>query len=145
MTYQQITKKLLTLLQSHKLIREAREATPQEWIKENGEIEYTCGIFTINRGSLNVGREQVYTVTFFILDKISKEGKFEVQVVSECLQILADIISKLRNDITIDIEDNILYECIRGGKFEDYLAGVQTTFNITTYAEFDACNAPFIN
>ena len=70
------------------------------------------------------------------------EAEFEPDVASDQLQIGADIISKMRNGANNYILDpNISYNFILD-KFEDYLSGVEITFNMTTVSEFDACDMP---
>jgi hypothetical protein len=70
------------------------------------------------------------------------EREFEDDVASDQLQICADIISKLRNGANNwTIDDNITYNLI-SDKFEDYLSGVEVSFNMTTFSDFDACDIP---
>lgn len=142
MTYNQIIKSLRNLLESHKMIKSVKNATPREWIFVNEQPTYPIACFAINSGSLNVGREQVYNVSFWFLDKAGAEAEFETDVASDQLQVCSDIISKLRNDANPwTIDTNIGYNMILD-KFEDYLSGVEVTFDITTWSDFDACDMP---
>jgi hypothetical protein len=142
MTYNQVLKELRTLLESHLQIKSVKNATPREWLFVSEQPIYPIACYSINNGSLNIGREQVYNVTLWFLDKAGLEAEFEPDVASDQLQICADIISTLRNganDWLID--DNITYNLILD-KFEDYLSGVEVTFNMTTTSSFDACDMP---
>lgn len=124
------------------MIKSVKGATPREWLFKNSQPVLPIACVSINSGSLNIGREQVYNLTLWFLDKSGLEREFEDNVCSDQLQICADIISKLRNGANNWlISENITYNLI-SDKFEDYLAGVEISFDITTYSEFDACNIP---
>lgn len=124
------------------MIKSVKNATPREWLFADSQPVYPIACFAINSGSLNVGREQVYNVSLWFLDKAGLEGEFEQDVASDQLQICADIISKLRNEANpYLIDDNISYNLILD-KFEDYLSGVEVSFNMTTYSAYDACDIP---
>lgn len=142
MTYNQVVKTITTLLQSNAMIKSVKFATPQEWLFVNEQPIFPIACFTINQGSLNIGREQVYQLELWFLDKAGMENEFEKDVTSDMIQIAADIVSSLRkgsNPYTVDA--NVNYQCI-SDKFEDYLAGVSLTININTISDFDACNMP---
>lgn len=132
------------MAESHAQIKSVKYATPKEWLFVNDQPSYPICCYAVNSGSLNVGREQVYNISLWFLDKAGMEAEFEADVASDQLQIAADIISKLRNganDWTIDT--NINYNFVLD-KFEDYLSGVEITFNMTTFSSFDACDMPTI-
>ena len=142
MTYNQVIKTIRTILQSHAMIKSVKNATPREWLFADSQPVYPIACFAINSGSLNIGREQVYNISLWFLDKAGLEGEFEQDVTSDQLQICADIISKLRNEANpYIIDDNITYNLILD-KFEDYLSGVEVSFNMTTYSAYDACDIP---
>lgn len=124
------------------MIKTVRFDTPTEWIRPPEDKEYPIAMFAVTNFSLNKGREQGYGITLWFLDKCGQEGVYEVNVISDMHSIAADIISSLRiesNAYTID-------ETINGtpvaGKFEDYLAGVEVPFTLTTWSDFDACDTP---
>jgi len=99
-------------------------------------------LYSIGNGSLNTGREQVYTIDLWFLDKSGQEGELEEEVISDQLAICADIVSKLRlgsNPYTIDTD--VTWQSVRD-KFEDYMAGVQIQINLSTKSDFDACDFP---
>jgi hypothetical protein len=144
MTYNQVVTELQTILQSHAMIKTVKFASPLEWLNWDNQPVFPIACFTINQGSLNVGREQVYQINFWFLDKSGPEGEFETDVTSDQHSILADIISKLRSNIQdYGIDDNVSWSAV-SEKFEDYLTGVQCTFNLTAVSQFDACSMPTI-
>lgn len=144
MTYNQLVQTIRTLLESQAQLKSVKNATPREWLFVETQPIFPIACFAINSGSLNTGREQVYNISLWFLDKAGMEAEFEPDVASDQLQIAADIISTMRkgsNNYTIDT--NINYNFILD-KFEDYLSGVELTFNINTISDFDACDMPTI-
>lgn len=142
MTYNQVIKNIKAILASHAMIKSVKGATPREWLFADSQPVFPVACFAINSGSLNVGREQVYNLSLWFLDKSGLEREFEDDVASDQLQICADIISKLRNGANNwTISDNITYNLI-SDKFEDYLSGVEVSFDMTTFSDFDACDIP---
>ena len=124
------------------MIKSVKNATPREWLFVSDQPVFPIACYSINSGSLNIGREQVYNITLWFLDKAGIEAEFEPDVASDQLGIAADIVSKLRNAANdFEIDDNINYNLILD-KFEDYLSGVELTFNMNTISEFDACDMP---
>lgn len=145
MTYNQVVKEIKTILESHAMIKSVRNATPREWLFHDEQPIFPISCFAINSGSLNIGREQVYNITLWFLDKSGMEAEFETDVCSDQLQIAADIVSKLRNGANSWlIDNNITYNLVLD-KFEDYLSGVELTINMTTISDFDACDIPLNN
>jgi hypothetical protein len=142
MTYNQVIKTIKATLSTHAMIKSIKGATPREWLYADSQPVFPVACFGVNTGSLNIGREQVYNLTLWFLDKSGIEREFEDDVTSDQLQICADIISKLRNGANNwTISDNITYNLI-SDKFEDYLAGVEVNFDMTTFSDFDACDIP---
>jgi len=142
MTYNQLIITIQSLLQSHAMIKTAKNVTPKEWLLRDEQPIYPIATFSVNSGSINKGREQVYNVQFFFLDKSGKEAEFETDVISDQMQTASDIISLMRggrNSYTID--DNISFNAI-SDKYEDFLAGVELTINISTQNEFTGCDVP---
>ena len=127
------------------MIKSVRNATPREWLFANEQPVFPIACFAVNSGSLNVGREQVFSVTMWFLDKAGLEAEFEADVCSDQIQIAADIVSKLRNQINpYLISTGINYNLVLD-KFEDYLSGVELTFDMTTFSDFDSCDIPLNN
>ncbi len=144
MTYNQLVKTIRTLLESQAQLKSVKNATPREWLFVETQPIFPIACFAINSGSLNTGREQVYNISLWFLDKAGMEAEFEPDVASDQLQIAADIISSMRNGANnYTIDTNINYNFVLD-KFEDYLSGVELTFNINTISDFDACDMPTI-
>jgi len=144
MTYKQLTTELQNLLQSHKMLNTVRFATPIEWLNWDEQPVYPLASFSINSGGFNIGREQIYNIQMWFLDKSGVEGEFETEVTSDMHSVAADIISKLRNGYNpYTIDNQIVWDAI-SEKFEDYLTGIQLTFNISIISDFDACTAPML-
>ncbi|CAB4204284.1 hypothetical protein UFOVP1384_44 [uncultured Caudovirales phage] len=126
------------------MIKTAKNVTPKEWLLRDEQPVYPIATFSVNSGSINKGREQIYNVQFFFLDKSGKEAEFEPDVISDQMQTASDIINLMRggrNNYTID--DNISFNAI-SDKYEDYLAGIELTINISTQNEFTGCNVPLL-
>jgi hypothetical protein len=139
MTLNQIKLKLQNLLEAHPQIQEVKSYTPQEWINWANEPKLATALFQIVTGQLNAGREIVYSCQFWMLDKGGVDNEFSDEVDSDMLQVLNDIILTLRQDRTLIIDSNITWNLINE-KFEDYLSGVTTTFNISTIGEYSSCD-----
>ena len=106
------------------MIKTVRFASPVEWLNWDDQPTFPLACYTINSGGLNAGREQVYSINFWFLDKSGKEGEFETDVTSDQHSICADIISKMRsNSQEYLIDTNINWTAI-SEKFEDFLSGV---------------------
>ena len=126
------------------MIKTAKNVTPKEWLLRDDQPVYPIATFSVNSGSINKGREQVYNVQFFFLDKSGKEAEFETDVISDQMQTASDIISLMRGGRnTYTIDDNISFNAI-SDKYEDYLAGIELTINISTQNEFTGCNVPLL-
>jgi len=142
MTYKQLTTEITNLLQSHAMINTVRFATPVEWLNWDDQPVYPLASFAINSGGYNIGREQVFNIQMWFLDKSGVESEFETEVTSDMHSIAADIVSKLRNGYNpYTIDSQISWTAITE-KFEDYLSGVRLTFNISLVSDFDACSIP---
>ena len=84
------------------------------------------------------------SVNLWILDKSGMEAEFETEVTSDMHSILADIVSKMRSQSqSYLIDDSIQWTGI-SDKYEDYLAGVTCTFNLSAVSAFDACDMPTV-
>jgi len=142
MTYNQLVTTLQSLLSSHAMIKTVKHTTPKEWLQRESQPIFPIATFNINNGSINVGAQQVYTVQFFFLDKSGLEAEYETDVISDQIQIASDIVNIMRiGSNAYFIDDNITFSAI-SDKYEDYLAGVELTINITTQSDFSACDAP---
>ena len=126
------------------MIKSVNYATPKEWLLRNEQPVYPVALFSVNSGTLNIGREQIYNVQFFFLDKSGQEAEFENDVISDQVQTASDILSLIRTGRkNYSIDDNVSFNAI-SDKYEDYLAGVELTINISTQNEFTGCNVPLL-
>lgn len=126
------------------MLNTVRFASPIEWINWDDQPVFPLACFTLNSGGLNAGREQVYQINLWFLDKSGKDGEFETEVTSDMHSICADIVSKMRSKSQeYSIDTNIAWTAI-SEKYEDYLTGVTCTINISIVSKFDACNMPTI-
>ncbi len=146
MTYNQVISTLQSLLESHAMIKTVKNATPKEWLNRNdGTPEFPVCCFFINSGVFSKGREQDYSIQFFFLDKSGTEAEFEQDVISDQIGIAYDIVEMIRGtrrEYTID--DSVNFNTI-SDKYEDYLAGVEITFTLTTQSDFDGCDVPTVS
>ena len=126
------------------MIETAKHTTPKEWLLRDEQPVYPIACFSINSGTMNIGREQVFSVQFFFLDKSGKEAEFENDVISDQIQTGSDILSLMRTGRnSYSIDDNVSFNAI-SDKYEDYLAGIEYTINISTQNEFTGCNVPLL-
>ena len=126
------------------MIETAKFTTPKEWLLRDEQPIYPIACFSVNSGTMNIGREQVFSVQFFFLDKSGKEAEFENDVISDQIQTGSDILSLMRTGRnSYSIDDNISFNAI-SDKYEDYLAGIEYTINISTQNEFTGCNVPLL-
>ena len=144
MTYNQVVEELRTRLQSHAMIKTVKNETPAEWLKKT-EVVFPVCCYSINSGTFNKGREQVYNVSFFFLDKSGVDREFEQDVISDQVGIAYDIVELIRGTKrAYTIDDNIDFVTISDGKYEDFLSGCSLTFNLTAQSEFDGCDVPTV-
>lgn len=142
MTYNQLIATLQSLLESHAMIKTVKNLPPTEWLLKDEQPVYPVCCFNVNAGSFNKGRQQIYSVQFFFLDKAGAEGIFQQEVISDQVSIAWDIIELIRGTKrTYYIEDSIQFNTI-ADKYEDYLAGCEFSTLITTQSDFDGCDAP---
>lgn len=124
------------------MIKEVLTASPLQWLNDNHVPDYPVSCFVINSGQLNAGREEVFAIDMWFLDKSGSEAEFEQEVISDMHGVAYDILQILRqqfNPFTIDA--NVNWEAI-SEKFEDYLSGVKITFNFFTNRKYGACDVP---
>lgn len=144
MTYNQVVSTLQSLLESNAMIKTVKNVMPGEWLKNNDTVYPVCCFF-INSGSFNTGRQQVYNVQFFFLDKLGIDKEFEQDVISDQVATAWDIVELIRGTKrTYTIDESILFNTISDGRYEDYLAGVEFTTDLTTTSDFDGCDVPTI-
>jgi hypothetical protein len=142
MTYNQVLKDIQTKLESHPFIKTVKFSSPIEWINRDEQPVFPLACFEINSGSYNKGRESVFVLTLWFLDKSGQEAEFETDVISDQHSNALDIVNLLRReDSNYVIDSSVSWSAI-SEKFEDYLSGVTLTINLSSISEFDACNFP---
>lgn len=144
MTYNQLIATLQSLLESHAMIKTVKNLPPKEWLLKDEQVEYPLCCFSVSTGSFNKGREQIYNAQFFFLDKSGAEGEFEDDVISDQVGIGYDITELMRVESNpYSIDDEVPFNTL-SDKYEDYLAGIEYSVNITTQSDFDGCDAPTV-
>ena len=144
MTYNQLVSTIQSLLESHAMIKTVKNVMPGEWLK-NDETIYPVCCFFVNTGTFAVGRQQVYGVQFFFLDKSGVDKEFEAEVISDQVGIAYDIVELIRGyKRSYTLDDSIIFNTIADGRYEDYLAGCEFTTDFTTTSDFDGCDVPTI-
>lgn len=142
MTYNQIIEEIQSILEANPIIKTAKNVTPKEWLNRDEKPVYPICCYSLSGGSLNKGRQHVFNVQFFFLDKSGAEMEFEQEVISDQLQIANDVIETIRGTKRgYTIEDEVPFNTI-SDKYEEYLAGIEFTTNITVTSSFDGCDTP---
>lgn len=144
MTYNQVITEIKEVLTNHAMIHEVQQTNPVEWINLNYVPTFPVANFTIDSGFLNAGREQIFRIDIWLLDKSGIDGEFETEVISDMHGIAYDVLSILRiaskpYQISAQVQWNAVSE-----KFEDYLSGVKITFDLFVVRNYGACDVPEI-
>jgi hypothetical protein len=140
MTYNQVVTEIQTKLAAHPLIKTVKFNPPTNWLNWDNQPVFPVACFVINSGALNAGREQVFNIQMWFLDKSGLEGEFETEITSDQHSIAADVVSNLRKQSnSYLIDTNINWDAI-SEKYEDYLSGVGLSFNLSAISKFDACD-----
>lgn len=93
---------------------------------------------------MDKGRQQIYNIQIFFLDKSGQEGIFQEEVISDQIGVAYDIVELIRaTKRSFTIEDSVQFNTI-ADKYEDYLAGCEITTTITTTSDFDGCDVPTV-
>ena len=142
MTYNQIVTDIQAKLESHPMIKTVKFGTPIEWINRDEQPVFPLACFQIDSGNMNKGRELIYVIQFWFIDKSGQEAEFETEVISDQHSIALDIVNKLRSEsMDYTIDNSVTWNAI-SEKYEDYLSGVTLTINLSTISKYDACNFP---
>ena len=142
MNYNQVVREISDLLQDHPMIQEVQFNTPVAWLNQNFVPSFPVASYVINSGSLNAGREQVYRVEIWLLDKAGNEAEFETDIISDMHGVAYDILQKLRQQFNnFTISNNVSWNAL-SEKFEDYLSGVRFSFDLSVVRDYGACDVP---
>lgn len=143
MTLNQVINEITTICEGHAMIKEVKYVTPIEWLNKEGVPNFPLVNFSIDSGNYNQGRELVYRINLWLLDKSGQEGEFETEVISDMHKIGGDITNAMRQQFKSYSISNASWIAI-SEKFEDYLSGVKLTFDLSAQNMVDACNIPVL-
>jgi hypothetical protein len=142
MTYNQIVTEIKTILTNHAMIKEVRFASPMQWINWDSVPNFPLASYVINRGQINLGRELVYSVEMWLLDKSGVDGEYETDVTSDMHSIACDIVQIFRQGFQpYRVNTSVSWDAV-SEKFEDYLSGVKFSFDISIVRQYDSCDVP---
>ena len=140
MTYNQAILELRNVLSSHPMISEVLSETPAAWLNSESVPSFPSASYVINSGQINAGREQVYTIDVWLLDKAGVDGEFDIDITSNMQGIAYDILQALRqNSTAYSISNTVRWDAI-AEKFEDYLSGVKFSFDLSAVRKYGACD-----
>ena len=142
MTYNQVVTEIQEVLENHGLIRDVMFGSPASWLNRDYVPSFPSASFTIDSGQLNAGREQVFTIDVWLLDKSGVDAEFEQDIVSDMHGVAYDVLQTLRQQfheylISSSVSWNAVSE-----KFEDYLSGINFTFDLNVVRNYGACDVP---
>jgi hypothetical protein len=141
MTYNQIIKLITDTIESHPMVHEVLSSPPAAWLNSNNVPSFPSASFTIDSGSYNLGREQVFRIDLWLLDKSGTDAEYEQEVVSDMHGIGYDVIQELRSNMELVISDTVGWEAL-SEKFEDYLSGVKISFDLSVIRNYGNCDSP---
>ena len=138
MTRNQVVKTITEILSGNKMINSVIPNAPVNWIMWTEQPKFPNASFEIASGSYNIGRELVYNIEIWLLDKSGVDNEFEQDVSNDMHLIGADIINSLRQGFReYSIDPQVTWNKVEE-KFEDYLTGVNFTFNLYIKNDFSA-------
>jgi len=140
MTYNQVVKEIQDRLTSHPMLKEVLFESPAAWLNSTAVPSFPSASFVINSGSLNIGREQVYRIEIWLLDKSGVDGEFEQDVTSDMHGVAYDFVQNIRQSNLFGISPQIGWDAI-SEKFEDYLSGVKISFELSTTRAYGDCDS----
>lgn len=142
MTRNEVITEITTILQANKMIKSVIASPPVNWLYWNEQPEFPCASFDIANGQYNAGRELVYTIEMWLLDKSGVDNEFEYDVSNAMHLVGADVVNVLRQQFKqYSISTNVSWSKVEE-KFEDYLTGVTFTFDLSVVNDYTACDVP---
>lgn len=142
MTRNEVITEITTILQANKMIKSVIASPPVNWLYWNEQPEFPCASFDIANGQYNAGRELVYTIEMWLLDKSGVDNEFEYDVSNAMHLVGADVVNVLRQQFKqYSISTLVSWSKVEE-KFEDYLTGVTFTFDLSVVNDFTACDVP---
>lgn len=142
MTRNQVLAEITTILEANQMLQSVVPNPPVNWINWTEQPKFPCASFEIAQGQYNAGRELVYQIEVWILDKSGVDNEFEKDVSNDMHLIGADMINVLRQGFKrYSIDTNVTWNKVEE-KYEDYLTGVNFIFNLSVINEYSACDVP---
>jgi hypothetical protein len=139
-TYNQVVKEIQDRLSSHPMVKEVLFQSPAAWLNSTNVPSFPSASFVINSGSLNIGREQIYNIEIWLLDKSGVDGEFEQDVTSDMHGVAYDVIQNMRQSNLFGVSNQIRWDAI-SEKFEDYLSGVKFSFDLSVTRKYGDCDS----
>jgi hypothetical protein len=142
MTRNEVITEITTILQANKMIKSVIASPPVNWLFWNEQPEFPNASFDIANGQYNAGRELVYTIEMWLLDKSGVDNEFEYDVSNAMHLVGADVVNVLRQQFKqYSISTSVSWSKVEE-KFEDYLTGVTFTFDFIVVNDYTACDVP---
>lgn len=142
MTRNEVITELTTILQANGMIESVIPSPPTNWLFWTEQPKFPNASFDIANGQYNAGRELVYTIEMWVIDKSGVDNEFEQSVSNNMHLIGADIINVLRQQFKqYSISSSVSWTKVEE-KFEDYLTGVTFSFDLSVVNDFTACDVP---
>ena len=143
MTYKQVKLAVQALLENHAMIKKVMFNTPQEWMYRGENPEFPLCCFAMNGGALEPGYK-VMNLQIWFLDRAGVDGEFEVDVVSDQVEIANDIVALLKQSWVNDwlIDENVIFEVLLE-KFDDFISGCRIDVILKTQNDYDTCAIPY--
>jgi hypothetical protein len=130
------------ILQSHKILKEVRYATPSDWLNWDSIPQTPVACYSIDTGQYMDSYQRSFTINFWFLDKSGVDAEFDKDVTSDMHQIGSDIVNAMYlKSKPYSIDMPILWTAI-SEKYEDYLSGVMFSINVTTNGDYSYCDFP---
>ena len=96
MTRNEVITEITTILEANGMIKSVVPNPPVNWLMWTEQPLFPNASFDIANGQYNSGRELVYTIEMWLLDKSGVDNEFEQSVSNNMHLVGADIVNVLR-------------------------------------------------
>ena len=138
-----ISHNILEICKSHLLV-EYIFAGSIDKLDDKVDFKGRTAWLTVQNIGLREGRK-IVRFNLIMLDKENSDRSNELQIQSDCSQILVDIAGRLNqlplNNSWLDIESSEIEPFVE--KHNGYLAGATMSFDYVTLEDYNTCDAPF--
>jgi len=142
MTRNEVITEIKSILEANGMIQSVVPNPPANWLMWTEQPKFPNASFDISNGQYNAGRELVYTIEMWLLDKSGVDNEFEQDVSNAMHLVGADIMNILRQGFKqYSISTSVSWTKVEE-KFEDYLTGVTFSFDLSVVNNFTACDVP---